>query len=190
MCTESFSQNLVTTFGIKLAAYLLAVCLRHIQNLEFQLEYCSFTRVTHFCQKLSPSSVIGPCKLIWDYGITLERIGIMGLHPVWNYGITCLLKLGLRDYTPFEIGIMGLQDLPLQGPSHIHVLFFTKSSVRSLHLKTSLECRLWYWRWWVLHWVFYSRTSSQPWIRIWTDWLIIVAHSQFIVKQVSPFFLV
>ncbi len=25
--------------------------------------------------------------------------------------------------------------------------------------------------------------------RIWTDWLIIVAHSQFIVKQVSPFFL-
>ena len=29
-----------------------------------------------------------------------------------DYGITPLLKLGLRDYAPFEIGIMGLQDPP------------------------------------------------------------------------------
>ncbi len=43
---------------------------------------------------------------------------ILGLCLISNldYGITCILKLGLWDYTPFEIGIMGLQDLPLQGP--------------------------------------------------------------------------
>ncbi len=46
----------------------------------------------------------------------------------------------------------------------------------------------------------YSRHSSLTFLlpqsdniyflwKIWTDWLIIVAHSQFIVKQVSPFFL-
>ncbi len=45
---------------------------------------------------------------------------ITGLHFIsnWDYGITCLLKLGSRDYTPFVIGILGLQvpPPPLQGP--------------------------------------------------------------------------
>ncbi len=36
-----------------------------------------------------------------------------------DYGITPHLKLGLRDYTPFEIGITGVQDLPFQGPYNI-----------------------------------------------------------------------
>ncbi len=47
--------------------------------------------------------------------------GFTGLHLIsnWDYGITSLLKLGLRDYTPFEIGIMGLQEPPLQGPNYV-----------------------------------------------------------------------
>ena len=35
----------------------------------------------------------------------------------WDYGITPQLKLGLRDYTPFEIGITGLRDPHFQGPT-------------------------------------------------------------------------
>ena len=74
---------------------------------------------------LVPLVDIGP----WDYGVTVEKIGISkhecrlrksfqigitGLHLIsdWDYRITCLLKLGLRDYTSFEIGIIGLQDPP------------------------------------------------------------------------------
>ncbi len=49
------------------------------------------------------------------------EIGITGLHSIWNwdYGITPHLKLGLWDYTPFEIGIMGLQDSPYGGPTNL-----------------------------------------------------------------------
>ena len=38
----------------------------------------------------------------------------MGLLSIWNwdYGIVPHLKLGLRDCTPFEIGILGLQTPP------------------------------------------------------------------------------
>ena len=35
-----------------------------------------------------------------------------------DYRITSHLKVGLWDYTPFEIGITGLQDSPFQGPTH------------------------------------------------------------------------
>ena len=52
-----------------------------------------------------------------------------GLHLIsnWDYRITCLLKLGLWDYTPFEIGIMGLQDpsnraLEIEAIEVIHLL--------------------------------------------------------------------
>ncbi len=63
------------------------------------------------------------------------QIGIAGLRliPNWDYGITWLLILGLRDYTPFEIGIMGLQYPPLQGPiRHIDL-------ANELELTTALE---------------------------------------------------
>ncbi len=71
---------------------------------------------------------IGITEIMFEIGITgfqsnpnqgkPFQIGITGLRLIsnWDYGITCLLKLGFRDYTPFEIGIMGLQDPPLQGP--------------------------------------------------------------------------
>ena len=105
--------------------------------------------------------MVGPCKLIWDYGITGEKlglwdytlfeigitkimfeIGITGLRiiPNWDYGITCVLKLGLRDCTPFEIGMMGLQDSPYRALTviiitrHIH----TCCSVCETRQKSSL----------------------------------------------------
>ncbi len=34
----------------------------------------------------------------------------------WDYGISPYLKLGLRDYACFEIGITGFQDPPYGGP--------------------------------------------------------------------------
>ena len=36
------------------------------------------------------------------------------MHGNWDSGITPQLKFGLRDYTPFKIGIMGLQDPPFR----------------------------------------------------------------------------
>ena len=69
---------------------------------------------------------------LWDYtlfeiGITeiMSEFGIMGLHyePIWDYKIPedinsivrlkflYVGKLGLRDYTSFEIGIKGLHPI-------------------------------------------------------------------------------
>ena len=52
----------------------------------------------------------------WDYRNHVS-LQFMGLYSIWNldYGITPHLKLGLWDYNPFEIGILGLQDPPPTG---------------------------------------------------------------------------
>ncbi len=39
------------------------------------------------------------------------------IHVNWDYRISPYLKLGLRDYARFEIGITGLQNPPYGGPT-------------------------------------------------------------------------
>ncbi len=43
----------------------------------------------------------------------------MRIYQLIPVGITDVLKLGLQDYTPFEIEIMGLQD-PTDIPTLVH----------------------------------------------------------------------
>ncbi len=50
---------------------------------------------------------LGPCKLIWDYGITVEKLGL------WDY---TLFEIGITEVM-FEIGITGFQSNPNQLPS-------------------------------------------------------------------------
>ena len=57
---------------------------------------------------LSPS-LRGPCKLIWDYGITVEKLGLWD-YTLFEIGITEIMFeigiTGLQDYTSFQIGIV------------------------------------------------------------------------------------
>ncbi len=40
----------------------------------------------------------------------------MDFQIATDFGISPLRKLGLSDFIPFEIGILGFLDLPFQGP--------------------------------------------------------------------------
>ncbi len=72
---------------------------------------------------------IGITEIMFEIRITgfqsnpNQGFQIIGLHLIsnWDSGITCLWKLELWDCTPFEIGIMGLQDPPLHGPKNIKI---------------------------------------------------------------------
>ena len=76
----------------------------------------------------------------WDYGITpCLKLGLQksalklglwisnptklgfSIHVNWDYGISPYLKFGLWDYTSFEIGVTGLQDLPYGGPNIVEI---------------------------------------------------------------------
>ena len=55
----------------------------------------------------------------------------------WDYGITPKLKFGLRDYTPFEIGITGLQDPPFRA-----LLFSATQTYRPTDIRVTISSYL------------------------------------------------
>ncbi len=97
--TESLSQNVVTTFGWWKAAYLPAGSLRHIQSLEFRLEYTIPLRLLLAAKNhLPPSSLtvstLTSKKYPWDPpGTTLNTVSTHVLileqmgYPRGSYGV-------------------------------------------------------------------------------------------------------
>ncbi len=117
------------------------------------------------------TGLLGPSKLIQDFGIPGGKIGILGFHSVWNWDFRnqvwnwdlapgkwdlTLLKLGFWDFAQFEIGILGFLpfsnwDFGIPGPPSLTGPYFyvlvvnnwKRMFIRRLHSSQSPLVIIW-----------------------------------------------